>query len=211
MKLKLKEYENPYWTDSSVLSTAGNIAIELSRAAAELNDKKNINYILSYIEGTIKELCNDYEIDYDNLLNHYNEIEKWSNSDSTAEEVNESATHYYDPPEYEDDFEVEGTVSVEYPFMVTAYKSWNRADIEEYLKDNFNDCIDSSDMEILDIDYSWTGPQDRADDLADIAHDEAMLQDGEEATQPNDIAKKEEYMKMVTPNFKVGKKIKEEK
>ena len=36
-------------------------------------------------------------------------------------------------------------------------------------------------------------------------------EDSSEATQPNDIAKKEEYKNMVTPTFKVGKKIKEEK
>jgi hypothetical protein len=34
-----------------------------------------------------------------------------------------------------------------------------------------------------------------------------MLSDGEEATQPQDIAKKVEYKKMVTPDFKVGSKI----
>lgn len=209
MKLKLKEYENPYWSDSSVLSSAGNVAVALNNAIAEVdtNNVKDQKYILSYIAGEVRKLCEEYNIDYDSLLSLYDEIEKWSNSDETVEEIDEAATHYSDPPEYEDDYEVEGTVVVSYPFKVTAYKSWNRSDIESYLKDNFNECVDSSAMEIEDIDYSWTGPQDHEDELADMAHDEAMLQDCEEATQPEDIAKKEEYKKMVIPDFKVGKKI----
>lgn len=210
MKLRLKEYENPYWSDSNTLNLSGRVSVNISNTLSEIEDKKDQFYFLSQLVGTIHELCDEYNIDYELLLNHYNEIEEWSNSDTPIEEVDESATHYYDPPEYEDDYEVEGVVSVDYPFTVTAYKSWNRSDIEDYLKENFDECIDSSNMEIVQIDYSWTGPQDYADELADIAHEESMLQDGEEATQPTDIAKKEEYLNMVEPSFKKGKRIKEE-
>lgn len=38
---------------------------------------------------------------------------------------------------------------------------------------------------------------------------EEDLEEAEEATQPTDIAKKVEYKKMVTPEFKVGSKLKE--
>ena len=207
MKLKLKVYENPYWSDSSVLRVAGDVAGALSSAVAEVDNTKDQRYILAHMVGKIKELCKDYNIDYDSLLSHYEEIEKWSNEDTPIEEIDESGTHYYDPPEYEKDYEVEGVVSVDYPFTVTAYSSWNRSDIEDYLKENFNECVDTSDGEIVQMDFSWTGPQDYEDELADEMHDEAMLRDGEEATQPEDIPKKEEYKKLVTPDFKVGSKI----
>jgi hypothetical protein len=206
MKLKLKEYENPYWSDSSIIRAAGDVTVALNRAVTEADNIKDQRYILSQIVGEVKELCDEYNIDYDSLLSHYEEIEKWSNEDISTEEIDEAATHYWDPPEYEDDYEVEGTVSVDYPFTLTAFESWTRSDVEEYLKENFNECVDTSGMEIIDIDYSKNRPSDE-DDFADTAYEEAMLSDGEEATQPQDIAKKVEYKKMVTPDFKVGSKI----
>ena len=128
MKLKLKEYENPYWSDSDILRAAGDLTVAINGAVAEADNIKDQTYILSQIVGEVKELCGDYHIDYDNLLNHYQEIEDWSN----------------------------GSVEIE--------------------------------------------------------DDEEVIEDSEEvaATQPEDIAKKEEYKKMVTPEFKVGKKYKEE-
>ena len=126
MKLRLKEYENPYWSDSSVLRVAGNLAIAINGAIADADNTKDQTYILSKVIGEVKELCDDYRIDYDNLLNYHQEIEDWVNK----------------PAEIEDE-------------------------------------------------------------------EDEIIEDSEEATQPEDIAKKEEYKKMVTPEFKVGKKIKE--
>lgn len=131
MKLKLKEYENPYWEDSYTLEVASQVTVPIDNLLATINGKKDQTYVLAQVIGEVKELCDDYGINYDNLLNLYNEIEDWSNSDSSLEE----------------DYDLE--------------------DMEE--------C------------------------------------DSAEATQPSDIAKKVEYNKMVEPNFKIGKKIKEGK
>ena len=214
MKLKLKEYENPYWSDSSVLRTAGNIAVELDKAVAGFTDLKNVHYILSHIAGELKSLCDDYGIDFDSLLSHYQEIEDWSNSDSEIVETEKLKEYDDEPwtsgPDYPDTVDIDVSVNATFKYTIevpksTAERSDSLSDyIDSEIKEMFPD--EYNDYEIDDIDYNYYTRDAYEEDRWE---DQRLMDDSEEATQPEDIAKKEEYQKMVTPNFKKGKKLKE--
>lgn len=91
---KIKEYENPYWSDSFTLEATSQAIRPMSELIANLENVKDQVYLLSNVVGTVKELCNDYHIDYDNLLKHYEEIEAWSNSsDEDITEESENRTY----------------------------------------------------------------------------------------------------------------------
>lgn len=92
---KIKEYENPYWSDSFTLEATSQAIRPMRELIANLADVKDQVYLLSNVAGTVKELCNDYHIDYDNLLKHYEEIEAWSNSSDEDEITEESEDRTY--------------------------------------------------------------------------------------------------------------------
>lgn len=95
-------------------------------------------------------------------------------------------------------------------------ESWNPGDITNVYKAINAGLVDDDDIEsmrnylqqIVDYcidmanDYHIVLRYDTGEDLTEC--------DSAEATQPTDIAKKEEYLNMVEPSFKKGKKIKEE-
>lgn len=131
----------------------------------------------------------------------------------------ENLKEYSDNPEpaYEDTVRVPVTVEATFTYTIEVPKSSTKYDssLEDYITDTIKDLFPDEwdNYEIEDINYNYISDESHEADLADTYNDDVKLgmYDSEEATQPNDIAKKEEYINIITPNFKVGKKIKEEK
>lgn len=123
---------------------------------------------------------------------------------------NEKLNEYSDNPEpkYEDTVRVPVYVDAIFKYTIEVPKSKAEDDesLEDYVniavKDIFPDEYDNWRIEDMDIDYTTKSgyEEERADE-------HRLMDDSEEATQPEDIPKKEEYKKMVTPDFKVGSKI----
>ena len=123
---------------------------------------------------------------------------------------NENLNEYSDNPVPEEVKTVRVPVEVNAVFTYTIEVPEKTAEdsisledyIEEEVKRLFPDEYDN--YEIDDIDYHYytrdTYDEERADE-------QRLMDDSEEATQVEDIPKKEEYKKMVTPDFKVGSKI----
>ena len=80
-------------------------------------------------------------------------------------------------PSYEDESEVTGRIHVTYMFNSTFPKSWNHDDIENEIKSNLSEYTD--EIEDIDFDFSYEGPQDHEDNLADEYYDEQRLAEEE--------------------------------
>ena len=123
---------------------------------------------------------------------------------------NENLNEYSDNPVPEEVKTVRVPVEVNAVFTYTIEVPEKTAEdsisledyIEEEVKHLFPDEYDN--YEIDDIDYHYYTRDAYDEERAD---EQRLMDDSEEATQVEDIPKKEEYKKMVTPDFKVGSKI----
>lgn len=122
---------------------------------------------------------------------------------------NENLKEYSDnpEPEYKDTVRIPVTVNATFTYTVEVPESKAESDeLESYIDEEIQDRFpgDYDNYTIEDIDYSYYS---KAAYEEDRAEEHRLMDDSEEATQPENIAKKEEYKKMVTPDFKVGSKI----
>lgn len=101
----------------------------------------------------------------DNLLDLQHDLYKSDLEESDKEQPIE--------PSYEDESEVTGRIHVTYMFNSTFPKSWNHDDIENEIKSNLSEYTD--EIEDIDFDFSYEGPQDHEDNLADEYYDEQRL------------------------------------
>ena len=126
---------------------------------------------------------------------------------------NENLKEYSDnpEPEYEDEVRVPVEVQATFQYTIEVPKSVAEGDnLEEYIDEEVQRYFpdDYDNYEITDVDYHYISKADYEANRADEYNDEQrLMDDSEEATQPQDIPKKVEYKKMVTPDFKVGSKI----
>lgn len=123
----------------------------------------------------------------------------------------ENLKEYSDNPEpdYEDTVRIPVTVQSTFTYTIEVPKSTAEdGDLDDYIDSEVKELFpeEYDNWVIDDIDYSYTTREGYEEELAD---EHRLMDDSEDATQVEDIAKKEEYKKLVTPSFKVGKKIKE--
>ena len=123
---------------------------------------------------------------------------------------NEKLNEYSDTPVPEEVEMVRVPVEVNATFTYTIEVPKRTAEDSSSLEDYINEEVkrlfpdEYDNYEIDDIDYNYYTRDAYEEDRWE---EQRLMDDSEEATQPQDIPKKVEYKKMVTPDFKVGSKI----